>query len=136
MAQGIAGLADILTSFGIYKGNFNTLKNFCNYFERICMREREVESYLIKKVRDMGMACMKFIPDQVNGMPDRMVLLPGSRVLWVELKTKGGKLSEIQKLRHAELKKLGHDVVVVWNKEQVDELVQSLSSTSATITAP
>lgn len=105
------------------------------------MREREVESYLIKKVRDMGMACMKFIPDQVNGMPDRMVLLPCSRVLWVELKTKGGKLSEIQKLRHAELKKLGQDVVVVWNKEQVDELVQSLSSTSAgttsaTTTAP
>ena len=69
-------------------------------------------------------------------MPDRMILLPGSRILWVELKTKGGALSEIQKLRHRELRSRGHDVVVVWSKEQVDELVQSLSSTSATITAP
>ncbi|MBP5462215.1 MAG: VRR-NUC domain-containing protein [Lachnospiraceae bacterium] len=59
-------------------------------------------------------------------MPDRIIMLPGSRVLWVELKTKGGKLSEIQKLRHAELAKLGQDVVVVWNKEQVDELVAEL----------
>lgn len=105
------------------------------------IREREVEGYLIKRLKRQGLACIKFIPDQVNGMPDRLVLLPGSRVLWVELKTKGGALSEIQKLRHRELSDRGHDVVVVWNKEQVDELVQSLASTSAgttsaTTTAP
>lgn len=105
------------------------------------MREREVESYLATKLKRHGLVGIKFIPDQMNGMPDRVILLPGSRVLWVELKTKGGKLSEIQKLRHAELKKLGQDVVVVWSKEQVDELVQSLASTSAgttsaTTTAP
>ncbi len=100
------------------------------------IREREVESYLIKRLKQHGLACIKFIPDQVNGMPDRLVILPGSRVLWVELKTKGGALSEIQKLRHRERKSQGHDVVVVWSKEQVDELVQSLASTSATITAP
>ncbi len=94
------------------------------------IREREVESYLIKRVGMLGYKCIKFIPDQVNGMPDRMILLPGSRVLWVELKTKGGALSEIQKLRHRELREQGHEVVVVWNKEQVDELVQSLASTS------
>lgn len=90
------------------------------------MRERDVESYLIKRVESIGFKCLKFIPDQVNGMPDRIIMLPGSRVLWVELKTKGGKLSEIQKLRHAELAKLGQDVVVVWNKEQADELVGRL----------
>ena len=105
------------------------------------IREREVESYLIKRLRQHGLACIKFIPDQVNGMPDRLVLLPGSRVLWVELKTKGGALSEIQKLRHRELREKGHEVVVVWSKERVDELVQSLASTSAgttsaTTTAP
>lgn len=105
------------------------------------IREREVESYLSKRLKRIGLACIKFIPDQVNGMPDRLVLLPGSRVLWVELKTKGGALSEIQKLRHRELRGQGQDVVVVWSKEQVDELVQSIASTSAgttsaTTTAP
>ena len=95
------------------------------------MRERDVESYLIKRVESIGLKCLKFIPDQVNGMPDRIIMLPGSRVLWVELKTKGGKLSEIQKLRHAELAKLGQDVVVVWSKEQADELVSRLSPPSS-----
>jgi hypothetical protein len=91
------------------------------------VREREVEGYLVKRVEGMGLKCLKFIPDQANGMPDRVVLLSGQRVVWVELKTKGGALSEIQKLRHHELRQAGHDVVVVWNKGQVDELCERLN---------
>lgn len=90
------------------------------------MREREVEKYLVRQVESLGLATYKFVPDQAPGMPDRVVLLPGSRVLWVELKTKGGRLSELQLYRHAELRKAGHDVVVVWSKDQVDELIDKL----------
>lgn len=74
----------------------------------------------------MGLKCIKFNPDLMNGMPDREVLLPDRRVVWVELKTKGGALSELQKLRHRELSVCGHEVVVVWTKEQADELCRRL----------
>ena len=91
------------------------------------MREREVEKYLVGRIeKEFGWPVHKFVPDQAPGMPDRVVLLPGSRVLWVELKTKGGRLSELQKYRHAALRHAGHEVVVVWSKEQADDLIEEL----------
>ena len=90
------------------------------------MRERDVESYLTKKLDSIGLSCLKFIPDDRTGMPDRVILLPGGRVLWCELKTKGGSLSEIQKYRHLELSKSGHEVVTVWDIPQADALVERL----------
>lgn len=93
------------------------------------IRERDVEAYLTGQLKSkLGLACIKFIPDNRNGMPDRQVLLPGGRVLWVELKTLGGELSPIQKLRHEELKRAGHEVVCVWTKSQADELVGRLAA--------
>lgn len=92
------------------------------------VRERDVETYLTGQLKSkLGLACIKFIPDNRNGMPDRLVLLPAGRVLWVELKTTGGTLSPIQKLRHEELKRAGHDIVCVWTKAQADELVTRLA---------
>lgn len=92
----------------------------------IKVRERDVESYLMDKLKDAGIPCVKFIPDGKVGMPDRLVLLPDGKVIWVELKTKGGHLEEIQKLQHKRLGDLGHRVFVVWSKGDVDELVQEI----------
>lgn len=90
------------------------------------VRERDVEGYLIGRVEQAGLVCLKFNPDLKNGMPDRLILLPGEKVVWVELKTKGGSLSEIQKLQHKKLRQAGHRVEVVWTKAQADELVDGL----------
>ena len=57
--------------------------------------EREVEAYLRTRVEQAGGICVKFLPDLVTGMPDRVVLLPGGVVVWVETKKpKGGVVSE------------------------------------------
>ena len=92
------------------------------------VRERDVEKYLVKEMYKLGYDCIKFVPDQLPGMPDRMVLLHDGRVLWVELKTDGGRLSEMQKYRHVWLRNLGHEVCVVWNKEQVDALADMINA--------
>ena len=89
-------------------------------------RERNIENYLRHHLMEMGLKCIKFIPDHVNGMPDRLVLLPGRQVLWVELKTDNGKLSEIQRYQHEILRGLGQEVVVVWNKEEANRLLDRL----------
>lgn len=93
---------------------------------KINTREREVEGYLVKKLEGMGLQCLKFIPDLRNGMPDRLIIMGEERVRWVELKTTGGELSELQKLRHDQLRRAGHVVEVVWTKAQVDELCDRL----------
>lgn len=92
------------------------------------MREREVESYLGDAVEKIGGKCIKFVPDLMPGMPDRIIVLPGGVLVWCELKKpKGGKLSSLQKLRHKWLRRMGQEVHVVWTKEQADELVAQLS---------
>lgn len=86
--------------------------------------ERDVERYLVRKVEELGLQVYKFVPDQAPGMPDRVILLPAQRVLWVELKTEGGRLAELQKYRHNELRKAGHNVVTIWSKDDVDDLIE------------
>lgn len=88
--------------------------------------ERDVEKYLVERTKSIGLECLKFLPYLLPGMPDRIILLPGSRVLWVELKTIGGRLSSLQLLRHTGLRKAGHDVRVIWTKEQVDDLIPEI----------
>jgi len=91
-------------------------------------RERNIENYLRHHVIEMGLGCIKFIPDQANGMPDRLILLPEGRVVWVELKTEDGTLSEIQKFQHKKLRDLGQEVVVVWSKDEADKLLDRLEA--------
>lgn len=92
----------------------------------IKVRERDVESYLVQRLDEIGLPCLKFNPEGKVGMPDRLVLLPEGKVIWVELKTKGGHLEEIQRLQHKRLGDLGHRVVVIWDKSGVDRLVKSI----------
>lgn len=87
--------------------------------------ERDVESYLGRQVKKMDGMCVKFIPDIENGMPDRIVLLPGGITVWVE--TKNGtseKARKLQQMQHRRLRLLGQKVVVAQTKEQVDRLLQ------------
>ena len=93
----------------------------------IKVRERDVEAYLTKRFDETKTPCLKFHPDGKAGMPDRIVLLPGGRVLWVELKTKGGHLEAIQKMQHKRLQDIGHEVRVVWSKEEVDNLIEEIA---------
>lgn len=96
---------------------------------RVRVREASVEKHLVDGLDKLGYPCVKFIPDNRRGMPDRVVLLPFGRVVWIELKTTGGVLSEIQKYRHSELRKLGQEVEVVWTIEQADKLIGKIKST-------
>ena len=91
--------------------------------------ESEVESRLTKLVRDvLGCECVKFIPDYKRGYPDRQILLPGGRVVWVETKRpSGGRVSGAQRVAHEKLRRLGQVVELVWTKEQAEELVARLA---------
>lgn len=90
--------------------------------------ERDVEAYLTRQAKQMGGRCDKFIPDQNNGMPDRILMLPGGVLIWVELKrcdTEDAR--KLQKMQHRKLRKLGQRVEVVHTKEAADALLRELS---------
>lgn len=86
--------------------------------------EKDVESYLGRQVKKRGGRCLKYIPDIDNGMPDRIVLLPGGILVWVETKNgKTEKARQLQRLQHRRLRELGQRVEVVHTKEQAEMLM-------------
>jgi hypothetical protein len=83
--------------------------------------EAVAEAYLRQRVEERGGMCPKFIDPSRRGAPDRMVLLPGRPVYFVEMKRqKVGRLMSWQERYHEDLRRLGHKVSVLWSKEDVD----------------
>lgn len=79
--------------------------------------EKDIERRLRQKVEAHGGRCLKWVCPGWTGVPDRIILLPGGRVLFAELKRPtGGKLSAMQKKWGAWLIGLGFRWYVIWDE--------------------
>ncbi len=87
--------------------------------------EKAVERKLSAEVKKAGGWSIKLIPDLVAGLPDRLCLLPGGRVVFVEVKSTGRKPTKIQKFIHAKLRDLGFCVEVIDKIEQIKDLIEN-----------
>ena len=87
------------------------------------MRESTIEAYLRDRVKELGGKAYKFVSPGNDGVPDRLVCLPGGRVVFVELKAPGKTPTRLQLLQHAELGKRGFDVFVIDSKQGVDDFI-------------
>lgn len=87
--------------------------------------EKSIERYLVEQAKQNGMLCLKYSNPNMVGYPDRLLLLPGGGVIWVELKSKGRKPAKIQQIRMAELAAMGHLAKVIDNKADIDELIKT-----------
>ena len=83
------------------------------------MLEKEVEAKLVRGVKQQGGIAYKFVSPGNSGVPDRIVVLPGGRVEFVELKSKTGRLSSIQKRQIARLESAGKKVQVLYGEDDV-----------------
>ena len=86
------------------------------------MKEKYIEQQLIRAVKSAGGICPKLVSPGTDGMPDRLVLLPGGRITFVEVKAPGQKPRPLQLLRHRTLRDLGFKVFVLDDPEQIPEL--------------
>lgn len=78
--------------------------------------EKDIERALVEKVKKRGGYCLKWVCPGWAGVPDRIVLLPGGRVVFVELKRpKGGRPSPLQKWWAKKLIDLGFNHWVIWD---------------------
>lgn len=91
------------------------------------MRESDIERKLKVKVEKLGAKVLKFTPQGITGMPDRLILLPGGRTYFVELKAPGKKLRPLQQKRFVELRQLGFDVRMIDSEQLIDDFVKELS---------
>lgn len=88
--------------------------------------EKVIERLLVRKIKDNGGMCIKLISDYINGLPDRMCLLPGGRIVFVELKSTGQKPRKIQLYMHGVLRGLGFRVEVIDTLAGVENFIETL----------
>ena len=93
------------------------------------MREKDVEKKLVIAVKAVGGSCPKWVSPGMDGMPDRIVLLPGGRIAFVELKAPGKKPRALQVKRHEELRALGFQVYVIDRQEQIGGVLDAIQTT-------
>lgn len=93
------------------------------------MRESDIETYFKKRVLAAGGMVRKVKFLDVNGAPDRLMLIPGSvrkvsvGAVWVELKRPGKGAKPHQAMEHAILRSFGQTVAVIDSIEGVDEII-------------
>ena len=87
------------------------------------MREKSIEEKLVAAVKVQGGVCWKFTSPGTAGVPDRIVLMPGGRIAFVEVKAPGEKPRPLQLSRHKLLRRLGFLVYVLDNLADIDKII-------------
>ena len=87
--------------------------------------EKKIEQRLVKKVKEKGGLCLKWVSPSTTGVPDRLVF-HNSKVIPVELKDPKGKLSARQELMIKEVQARGVQTHVLSSEQQVDQFVDDL----------
>lgn len=93
------------------------------------MREKQIEQKLGQAVKKKGGMCLKFVSPNFDGMPDRLIILPGGKIAFAELKAPGKKPRPLQIARHKALMKLGFRVFVIDSVEQIGAVLDEIQST-------
>lgn len=89
------------------------------------MLERDIEKRLIDPIRGLGGLCLKFETPGFTGVPDRIILLPGGRVVFVETKQPGKKERPRQELVQGIMRALGFTVYgTVDSIEKINAIVE------------
>jgi hypothetical protein len=88
------------------------------------MLEKEIEQKLVQAAKRAGGWAVKFVSPGYDGMPDRLLLLSGGRMSFVEVKAPGKKPRPLQLKRHELLRRLGFMVYVLDDGEQIEQILK------------
>lgn len=93
------------------------------------MREKYIEGKLRDMVKEKGGMALKFVSPGTDGVPDRLVLLPGGKLAFIETKAPGKGLRPLQVRRCAQLSALGFKVYTVDDVAMIGGILDEIQST-------
>lgn len=93
------------------------------------MREKTIEQKFRAAVKAVGGLALKFTSPSFDGVPDRLALLPGGKMAFVEVKAPGEKPRPLQLARHRLLRRLGFKVYVLDDESQIGGMIDEIQST-------
>jgi len=85
--------------------------------------EKLLERKLRQKIDQLGGWSIKLLSSHITGLPDRLCLLPGGRVIFVEVKTTRKKPKKIQLKVHEKLRGLGFQVEIIDTSLKIKEIL-------------
>ena len=88
------------------------------------MLEKQIERKLTEEVKKLNGMCLK--QTSLAGIPDRLVLMPGGKMAFVELKAPGEKPRKLQQVRIKHLRKIGFMCFVVDGLEMISDVLDSI----------
>ena len=91
------------------------------------MLEKDIEERLGKLLKKLGCLYLKFISPGNPGVPDRIVITPDGRTIYIELKTEIGRLASIQKWQIGRLKAAGADVRTIKGWDEAKDFAREVS---------
>ena len=94
-------------------------------------RESKIEEWLNTQIKNLGGKSYKFVSPGNPGVPDRIYLLPGGKVYFVELKRVIGKLSGVQLWQRDQFEQMGATFKTVYGMDQAKDLVKELKGGGA-----
>lgn len=92
--------------------------------------EKALERYLCKRAKEQDGLALKFASATQTGWPDRVVLLPGGRSLWVEVKSRGKRPTALQWLRLQWLRRHGHTAYVCDSRAAIEAALEAALNAS------
>ena len=95
------------------------------------MTEKLIEQKLVRAVKAVGGLAPKFVSPGYDGMPDRIVLLPGGMMAFVEVKAEGCSPKPLQTCRHKMLRQLGFRVYILDDATQIQPMLAEIQGGDA-----
>lgn len=87
--------------------------------------EKALEKLLNQKIKERGGLSLKLLTAFFAGLPDRLCLLPGARLYFIEMKSTGDKPGKLQKIVHRKLAALGFEVHVLDTFEKLNNFIET-----------
>ena len=102
------------------------LKGAMTNHDKTPVREKTVEQALVRATQRRGGRALKLVSPAYDGMPDRLVLLPGGRLAFVEVKAPGKNPRPLQESRHRFLRQLGFKVYVLDDPADIASILDEI----------
>ncbi len=93
------------------------------------MNEKFIEHKLVEAVKKAGGLAPKFVSPGLNGVPDRLILLPFGRIAFVELKRPGERMRALQVRRKEQLESIGFLVYCIDDVKQIGGVIDAVRGT-------
>jgi len=87
------------------------------------MLEKDIEKRAVKAAQAAGWRSYKFSSPAHRGVPDRIFIRAG-RVVFIEFKRKGGRVSKLQEREINTMREYGAEVHVCWSIEDAAAVLQ------------